>query len=65
MNEKLDWIKYIFEKDNIEEARKKVCSNKGSAGIDGIRVEELAWYIDQNINGIIDKVYKRKYERFN
>ena len=62
MNENLDWIKYIFDKDNIEEARKKVCANKGSAGIDGVKVEELAWYIDQNINDIIDKVYKRKYK---
>ena len=62
MNENLDWIKYIFDKDNIEEARKKVCANKGSTGIDGIKVEELAWYIDQNINDIIDKVYKRKYK---
>ena len=62
MNENLDWIKYIFEKDNIEEARKKVCANKGSAGVDGIKVEEIAWYIDKNINDIIDKVYRRKYK---
>ena len=62
MNENLDWIKYIFDKDNIEEARKKVCANKGSTGLDGLKVEELAWYIDQNINDIIDKVYKRKYK---
>lgn len=62
MNENLDWIKYIFDKDNIEKARKKVCANKGSAGIDAIKVDELAWYINQNIDDIIDKVYKRKYK---
>ena len=62
MNENLDWIKYIFEKDNIEKARRKVCANRGSAGTDGVRVDELAWYIDRNIDIIIDKVYRRKYK---
>lgn len=62
MNENLDWIKYIFDKDNIEKARKKVCANKGSDGIDGVKVEELAWYIDKNIDSIIEKVYRRKYK---
>ena len=35
-NENFDWIKYIFEKDNIEKAKKQVYANKGSAGIDGV-----------------------------
>lgn len=62
MNENLDWIGYIFDKDNIEEARKQVCANKGSAGIDGMKVSELGWYIDQNLEQIVDKIYKRKYK---
>ena len=49
MNENLDWIKYIFEQDNIEKAKKQVYSNKGSAGIDGVTVYELDEYIEQHI----------------
>ena len=62
MNDNLDWIEYIFDKDNIEEARKQVCANKGSAGIDGMKVNELGWYIEQNLEQIIEKVYKRQYK---
>ena len=62
MNDNLDWIEYIFDKDNIEEARKQVCANKGSTGIDGMKVNELGWYIEQNLEQIIGKVYKRKYK---
>lgn len=62
MNENLDWIKYIFEKDNIEKAKKQVYSNKGSAGIDGVTVYELDEYIEQHIEEIKQKVYKRKYK---
>ncbi len=62
MNENLDWIKYIFEEDNIEKAKKQVYANKGSAGIDGVTVYELDEYIDKNIKEIKDKVYKRKYK---
>ena len=62
MNENLDWIKYIFEKDNIERAKKQVYSNKGSAGIDGVTVYEIDEYIEQNIDEIKQKVYKRKYK---
>lgn len=62
MNENLDWIKYIFEKDNIEKAKKQVYSNKGSAGIDGVTVYELDEYMEQHIDEIKQKVYKRKYK---
>lgn len=62
MNENLDWIKYIFEKDNIEKAKKQVYSNKGSAGIDGVTVYELNNYLEEHIKEIEDKVYRRKYK---
>ena len=62
MNENLDWIKYIFEKSNIEKAKKQVYSNKGSAGIDGVTVYELDEYMEQHIDEIKQKVYKRKYK---
>lgn len=62
MNENLDWIKYIFEKDNIDKAMKQVYSNKGSAGVDGITVYELEKYIEKHIKEIKQNVYKRKYK---
>ena len=62
MNENLDWIKYIFEKDNIEKAKKQVYANKGSAGIDGVTVYELDNYLEEHIKEIKDKVYRRKYK---
>jgi len=62
MNENLDWIKYIFEKDNIEKAKKQVYANKGSAGIDGVTVYEMDNYLEEHIKEIEYKVYKRKYK---
>ena len=62
MNENLDWIKYIFEKDNIEKAKKQVYANKGSAGIDGVTVYELESYLEEHLEEIKSKVYRRKYK---
>lgn len=62
MNENLDWIEYIFEKDNIEKAKKQVYTNKGSAGIDGVTVYELDNYLEEHIKEIENKVYRRKYK---
>lgn len=62
MNENLDWIKYIFDKDNIEKSKKQMYPNKGSAGIDGVTVYELDEYMEQHIHEIKQKVYKRKYK---
>lgn len=62
MNENLDWIKYIFDKDNIEKSKKQMYPNKGSAGIDGVTVYELDEYMEQHIDEIKQKVYKRKYK---
>lgn len=62
MNENLDWIKYIFEKDNIGKAKKQVYANKGSAGIDGVTVYELDNYLEEHIKEIEDKIYRRKYK---
>lgn len=62
MNKNLDWIKYIFEKDNIKKAKKQVYANKGSAGIDGVTVYELDNYLEEHIKEIEDKVYRRKYK---
>ena len=62
MNKNLDWISYVFDKDNIEKARKQVYANRGAAGIDGVKVEELENYIYLHIDEIKEMVYKRKYK---
>jgi len=35
-------MKEVCQRDNLVRARKRVKTNKGSPGIDGMRVEELA-----------------------
>lgn len=62
MSKNLDWIDYVFDKENIEKAKKQVYANKGSAGIDGVTVFELDNYIYLHMDEIKEKVYKRKYK---
>ena len=62
MYKNLDWISYVFDKDNIEKAKKQVYANKGSAGVDGVTVYELDNYIYLHLEEIKEKVYKRKYK---
>lgn len=38
----------ILSKENLNNAYKKIVSNKGSGGIDGVEVEELGNYIREN-----------------
>ena len=41
-------LEEIVEKRNIFEAYKKVVANKGTSGIDGMRVDELLAYLQEN-----------------
>jgi RNA-directed DNA polymerase len=41
-------MEQVVERDNLKRALKRVRSNKGSAGIDGMRVEELPEYLRGN-----------------
>ena len=43
-------LEKIVDKRNFFEAYKKVVSNKGSSGIDGMRVDELLTYLQENYN---------------
>lgn len=55
-------IERVLSPENLEEARKAVIANKGSCGVDGMRVEELEDYLKENQNMICDKVRSRKYK---
>ncbi len=51
----------ILSKENLEIAEKAVIANKGSAGIDGMKVEELNKFIEENGQEIIEKIRMRRY----
>jgi RNA-directed DNA polymerase len=52
----------IFEKENLVKALKKVKANGGSAGVDGMRVEELSEYLRVNWAGIKEQILNMKYK---
>lgn len=52
----------IFEKENLVKALKKVKSNGGCAGVDGMRVEELPEYLGMNWTEIKEQILSMKYK---
>ena len=59
MSELLD---KILHKDNMNEAYKKVCANKGAGGVDGVSTEELGEYIKANWPTIKEQILRREYK---
>ena len=53
---KEDTLERILSKDNLNQAYKRVKSNKGSPGIDGMTVEELLLYLKQEGEALRRKV---------
>ena len=47
-NFKLELMEEVLEQSNLNAAFKRVCKNKGSAGIDGMSVNELSDYLKKN-----------------
>lgn len=41
-------LEKIMDKENVRNALKRVISNKGSHGIDGMKVDELRAYLNEN-----------------
>lgn len=52
----------ILNRSNLNTAYKQVKKNKGSAGVDGMTVEELGLYLAENKNQIIEEIRQRKYK---
>lgn len=48
--------------ENIMKAYKQVKRNKGAPGIDGMTVNELKGYLDENIDAIREQIRTRKYK---
>ena len=58
----MELLEEILTKENLNKAYKKVYQNKGTAGVDSVTVDEIAEYIKENKDRIIDKIRKRKYK---
>lgn len=58
----MELLEKILNQENLNKAYKKVVSNKGVAGVDGVTVDEVAEYIKEHKEEIISKIKERKYK---
>lgn len=58
----MELLDKILNQENLNKAYKKVVSNKGVAGVDGVTVNEVAEYIKEHKEEIISKINERKYK---
>ncbi|ANU76796.1 reverse transcriptase family protein [Blautia pseudococcoides] len=61
-----DWannlLDLILRKDNLNKAYKRVKSNKGKSGIDGMQVDELLPFLKENQEILIQEIRNGKYK---
>lgn len=55
-------IEKILENSNVRIALEKVMANKGAAGVDGMKVEELRAYMNENWSSIKQSILVRSYK---
>ena len=55
-------LEEMLSDENIMKAYKQVKRNKGAPGIDGMTVNELKGYLDENIDSIREQIRTRKYK---
>ena len=55
-------LEKILDKDNMNRAYKRVMSNKGSHGIDGMKVDDLLAYLKENGETIKQEIRDGKYK---
>ena len=58
----MELLEKVLSGDNIYEAYKKVYSNKGASGVDGVTVDELEEYLKHHLNEIKEQIRNRKYK---
>lgn len=51
----------VLKPENLNRAYKRVVANKGSPGVDGMRVEQLGNYLEQNMEKLADWLRDDKY----
>lgn len=57
----MELIEVILSKENLNRAYKKVVSNTGASGVDGVTSEELGGYIRENKDKIVTSIRNRTY----
>lgn len=55
-------MEQILHKDNLNKAYKKVKSNRGAGGVDGMSVDELLGFLKNNQKQLIQKIKDGKYK---
>ena len=55
-------LELILRKHNLNQAYKKVKSNKGAGGIDGMQVDDLLPYLKENQEELIQKIRMGRYK---
>ena len=55
-------IAKILDESNVRAALERVIANKGGAGIDGMRVEELRDYMNANWTTLRQSILERSYK---
>lgn len=55
-------LERILHRDNLNKAYKKVKSNKGAGGIDGMNVDELLQFLKENQKQLIQQIRDGKYK---
>ena len=55
-------LEEILSRENMLQAYRKVKSNKGASGIDGIGMDEIDEYLKENWVDIRERIRKRKYQ---
>ena len=56
----MELLNQILSSQNLNEAYLQVYRNKGTAGVDGVTVEELKEYLKEHKEEIITKIRNRK-----
>lgn len=49
----MELLEKVLSKENLNNAYKQVCKNKGASGADGVTVEELFLYIKEHKEEIL------------
>ncbi|MBM6842163.1 hypothetical protein H6A03_11670 [[Clostridium] spiroforme] len=57
----MELIRMILSDDNINEAIKRVKSNKGVPGVDKMTVYEIDEYLERNMKSIKQSILEKKY----
>lgn len=57
-----EMLEKILSEANIKLAQKRVYSNKGASGVDGVTVQELEEYMKENWSSIKEQIRERKYK---